>query len=987
MLERNKRFVVLAVLMVLVSVAVSIITSIILYRAALSQQKRSLHELAQSQASLASEIITHYYDMEKKLGIPFNLKAVASIIANAQKQLETTEKEHDFIIGINSLNLLKFLVINGHVISDQNRIQDLLAKSRTTARMYKALKKKSETLIAREGQGEEIIAAYTPVHTADLSLGMVVKTNLDDVKKPFIAANAKTFTASFILILIGLYIFHKLSSPFIKTIENNEREYRTLVENADSLILKINSDGLISFANSFACGLLKPEEADLVGLSFLDIIDEKISSAQTDIRHVLNYFGDGPGPHERSCTSRKGEQIWIAWRIKATPGTEGNYEEILCIGNNITPKYIALEKLKASEARYKSIFENAPLGIVYFNRDGIISNCNDNLIDLLGSTRDKLIGFSRDEMLDLKMREALNKATSGENAIFENLYTSVTGKKTAFLRAIFSPVITLDPPFDVIGTLEDITQRKAVERELAKSEQRFKGIAKASPVGILITDASGNLQYVNCRTLQLFGTPVEVLEENGWTHVLHPKDKPVISERWYASSPITPDSLEFRIISRHGREIWVLGQIVVMEDTGNETPGFVITITDITPLKDAELEHKRLTAVIDQTAEAILITDTSGIITYVNPAFELISGFSAEEAVGRKPSIIRSGEHDTSFYADLWKTITRGEIWKGRFVNLSKDGRRFTQETTIAPVRDEEKKIVNYVSVARDITQQLRIEAQLRQAQKLESIGELAAGIAHEINTPTQYVTTNVKFLDDSFSDILDNLKQFNKIRMQVNSRASLDELEKSVSSLISEDELNYLEEDIPNAIRESMEGLRRIAAIVKSVKQLAHPGETHKSYHDINEIINDAVTVSTNEWKYVADMEKDLEENIPQLYCLKGEMGQVVLNLIINSAHAIEQSKDRSSDEKGNIKVKSYSDDESIILQISDTGCGMPRNVMERAFDPFFTTKKIGKGTGQGLAIAYNVIVNMHDGSIALDSKENVGTTVTIKLPLAEQQ
>lgn len=410
----------------------------------------------------------------------------------------------------------------------------------------------------------------------------------------------------------------------------------------------------------------------------------------------------------------------------------------------------------------------------------------------------------------------------------------------------------------------EIVSRKKLATKLAESERKFKEIAKASPVGIIITDTSGNIQYANCRAVKMCCATFDQMKKRGWTHFLELKDKLLIFQKWFNTEILTENRLEFRIKRKEERDIWLLGQIVEMDNTQSEMSGFIITLTDITPIKDAELESKRLSAVIEQAAEAILITDISGIITYVNPGFEDISGYSSSEVVGQNPNLIRSNEHEASFYKELWATISRGQIWKGRIANIDKSGKRFIQDTIIAPIRDEHGRIVNFVSFARDISQQLIIESQLRQAQKLESIGELAAGIAHEINTPTQYVTTNVKFLEDSFPEIIENLDKLNKIRNMGTKKHSWEDIESLVANMMDEEDLKFLAEDIPKAIKESTEGLRRIAEIVKSVKQLAHPGETQKSYHDLNGIISDAVTVSTNEWKYVAEVVMELDENLP---------------------------------------------------------------------------------------------------------------------------
>ncbi|WP_432737448.1 PAS domain S-box protein [Maridesulfovibrio sp. FT414] len=982
MTERNKRFIFLASVLVFIAISASATTSFIFYRMIITEQKRSLSELVKSQAILASNAIQHYLYMEEKFGIPFKLNEAIGFIETSQQQLKENNNDREYVIGVNIAGELKYLIINGKTITDLVKLQDRVSENLFTTRMYTGAITDSITQTGLNSENKKIIAAYSPVRSGDISLGMVIALDLDYIKHSFIIANVYVFATCLSVTLLGLLIFRKFSNPIFDTIAKGEKDYRTLVENANSLIIKIDSNGLISFANRFATNFLGSKGSSIVGLSFLDLLGGTISDNLSSPQELTIFFGEGSGPHERICKNMHGDNFWIAWRTNISFLPNGECKEILCIGNDITSKYKALEQLKNSEARYKSIFENSPLGIAYSGKDGRISDCNDNLAEILGTTREKLLGLGADKVVNPKMHEAIIKAISGEKSYFEDTYTSITGGKTTFLRAIFNPVLRKEPPFEMIATIEDFTLRKKMERELAESERRFKGIAKASPVGIIITDGAGKVQYVNRRTLKLFNATREELLDSAWISYMHPADRINVIQNWFSSTPIACERLEFRIMNSDSTVYWLLGQIVEMEDTGNDTPGFVITITDISPLKDAELEHKRLTAVLDQSAEAILITDTAGIITYVNPAFELISGYSSAEIIGKKPNILKSGEHESSFYGELWETICRGNIWKGRFINLDKNGRRFTQDTTIAPVRNEEGTIVNFVSVARDITHQLIIEAQLRQAQKLESIGELAAGIAHEINTPTQYVMTNVKFLDDSFSELITSLKRLNNIRNLVQSSSSMGRIAIEAEDLITEDDLNYLTEEIPNAIKESTEGLRRIADIVKSVKQLAHPGETQKGFHDLNEIIRDAVTVSTNEWKYVADVEMILEEGMKPQNCLKGEMGQVILNLIVNSAHAIEQKSGRSGSTKGTIQITSRTENDSTIIAITDTGCGMPRHVIEKAFDPFFTTKTIGKGTGQGLAIAYNVIANVHQGSIVLESEEGIGTTVTIRLP-----
>jgi PAS domain S-box-containing protein len=263
-----------------------------------------------------------------------------------------------------------------------------------------------------------------------------------------------------------------------------------------------------------------------------------------------------------------------------------------------------------------------------------------------------------------------------------------------------------------------------------------------------------------------------------------------------------------------------------------------------------------------------------------------------------------------------------------------------------------------------------RLEDNLRQAQKLEAIGQLAAGIAHEINTPTQYVGDNLRFLKESFGELNGLLGQLVKAGGA------------PASKLLADADFDYLKEEIPRALNQSLEGVDRVAKIVRAMKEFSHPAR-EKTATDLNRAIQSTITVASNEWKYVAEMEMDLDTNLPAVHCSPAEFNQVVLNIVVNAAHAIGDVVGDGGKGKGKITVKTRPDGEWAVVQISDSGCGMPPHIQQRIFDPFFTTKEVGKGTGQGLAIAHNVIVDKHGGTIKVVSAPGKGTTFIIRLPI----
>jgi signal transduction histidine kinase len=276
------------------------------------------------------------------------------------------------------------------------------------------------------------------------------------------------------------------------------------------------------------------------------------------------------------------------------------------------------------------------------------------------------------------------------------------------------------------------------------------------------------------------------------------------------------------------------------------------------------------------------------------------------------------------------------------------------------------------------------MEVQLRHAQKLESIGQLAAGIAHEINTPTQYVGDNLHFLQDSFVQIesLIDLEQNLIPRLEAHdtSQGFAGEIRKALEQA----DAPYLMDEIPKALEQAIEGVGRISTLVRAMKEFSHPGQKEKTPSNLNRAIESTITVARNEWKYVADMAMDLDPSLPPVPCLVNDFNQVILNLIVNSAHAIKDVV-KDSGTKGTITIRSRKEAQWAEVRVGDTGSGIPEAVRARIFDPFFTTKSVGKGSGQGLAIARSVVVDKHGGTIDFETETGRGTEFVIRLPLGE--
>jgi len=281
-----------------------------------------------------------------------------------------------------------------------------------------------------------------------------------------------------------------------------------------------------------------------------------------------------------------------------------------------------------------------------------------------------------------------------------------------------------------------------------------------------------------------------------------------------------------------------------------------------------------------------------------------------------------------------------------------------------------------------DVTDQRRLENDLAQAQKLESVGRLAAGVAHEINTPVQFVSDSVSFVREAMDDLSEIVDKYRELRNATEQGADIAAAAKAAEEAEDDADLDYILENAPVALDRARDGLGRVAAIVRSMKEFAHPDRKEMAQVDINQAIGSTLVIATNEYKYVAEVETEFGA-IPPVNCYAGEINQVVLNLIVNAAHAIGDVVQGTQD-KGKIRVTTRVLDDQVEIAIADTGKGIPADVRARIFDPFFTTKEVGRGTGQGLAIARTVVVDKHGGTLHFETEVGKGTTFFIRLPIS---
>lgn len=388
------------------------------------------------------------------------------------------------------------------------------------------------------------------------------------------------------------------------------------------------------------------------------------------------------------------------------------------------------------------------------------------------------------------------------------------------------------------------------------------------------------------------------------------------------------------------------------------------------------LSNQELLTLIGESPLAISTLDGSGLVRRWNRAAEQLYGWTAGETIGQPMPI--HGDGAMVKFAAMRAQVRAGESLTAVELLMQRKDRSTIEvalSMALLPGGGVEPGLLIF---ACDINERKHLESLLHKSQKLESIGYLASGIAHEINTPIQFIGDNANFLSDAFATLshMLALTRAAAVHAPEAERASIALAEKTA-------DLTWLLEEMPKSLEQLHEGVKRVAQIVKSMKEFSHPGAETPTLTDLNHAIESTLTVSRSVWKYTADVVTDLSPDLPLVPVVLGGFNQVMLNLIVNAAHAIEDTLGANDIRKGTITIRTHLQGDEAVIEVSDTGCGMTAEVRQHLFEPFFTTKKLGRGTGQGLSIIHSEVVRRHGGNIEIDSAPGKGTTFRIRLPM----
>lgn len=756
----------------------------------------------------------------------------------------------------------------------------------------------------------------------------------------------------------------------------------TILDLLPALVWVADEDGTVNFCNRF----------------FRDRLGEPHGRPCHELLHgtEARCAGCPDIPGERAC--------WLA-ETREEHLTDGRWYQLqqyplpagigqggaLFLGVDVTEQRRAEDQLRASHARFRALFETTRDALMVLDSEGFL-DCNEATLRTFGcAIRDEFLGKHPSELSPPLQSDGTDSRTAADGHIatamatggarFEWTHRRADG--TSFEAEVLLSRCELNGRAVLQASVRDITPLKEARLQLERSEELFRAFVAASQDAIIVLGADGSIRLYNPAAERVFGWSESEMQGQPVDRLMPPEFGAGHADRvagyFQVGSPNAAigQTLVLPALTREGTPISIELTLSAGEAAGE--PFVLGVLRDVTARLQSEERTRLLATAVGQAAEAIVITDKDGAIEYVNPAFTRVTGYSAEEAAGQNPRILKSGKHDDAFYAGMWRTLAAGEVWQGRLVNKRKDGSEFEEEAVLSPVTGDDGRVTHYVAVKRDVSQQVRQERALRHSQKLEAIGQLAAGVAHEINTPMQFIGDNVRFLEDAWSGVAEVSRAVQAVLGSQGGPEQLAALEAAVGGA----DLDFLLSEAPTAISQSLEGVQRVNRIVLAMRDFSHPGGDTKSPADLNRAVESTATVSRNVWKYVADLDLDLDPDLPAVPCVLGDFNQVLLNLITNAAHAIGDVAAGRPGGKGKIRVGTRRECDWAEVSVEDDGGGIPTEIRERVFDPFFTTKGVGKGTGQGLALAYATIVEKHRGELSFESEIGVGTRFIVRLPL----
>lgn len=745
-------------------------------------------------------------------------------------------------------------------------------------------------------------------------------------------------------------------------LKNAENRYRSVFANAAIGVDLVDAEGRLLEVNASLAQMLGYSVDELTDLTIFDITHpEDLDDSRSRYQKMVQGRADSYR-FEKRYVRKDGTTVWADVSISPVRGPDGKHVATIGVIADITDRKKSEEELRISHHRLDQIIQFLPDATMVIDSDGRLIAWNKAMEELTGVPGFTMLGKGdyeyalpfygtrRPVMLDLVLNFDEEVASrylfvkrEGNQIVSETYLPDFRGQGPTWFWNVAAPLYDADG--HVVGAIEsvrNITELKKSEEALRASEERFRILANGAFEGIVISK-EGVILDCNNEFCNMTGYSLDEIVGMNVVDLVVPEYKDIALQHMLSGSE---DEYESAILRKDGRRVPVKVKGKSFPYEGGTAR--IASVRDMSEARKAQEAQKRLATAIEQAAEGILITDKDGVIQYVNPAVERITGFSREELVGNTPRIFQSGEHDPTFYRNLWDTIKSGKTWSGRFTNRKKDGRIYYEDATVSPVKGTSGKIMNFVAVKRDITETLELSKQLYQAQKMEAVGTLAGGIAHDFNNILQVV--------------------------------------------LGYSELVLSDEQLPSRFREDLarinQASRNGADLVQRLLTFSRKTEIKPLHINLNRRIEQLRKMLSRTISKLIHIELILADDLAAINADPTQVDQVLVNLAVNARDAmptggrlIIETKNVTLDEDYSRAHLGATPGRYVLLTVSDTGHGMDRETLQHIFEPFFTTKDQGEGTGLGLATVYG-IVKQHRGYIMCYSEPGAGTTFKIYFP-----